>query len=134
MLYWRCVNCWFTISSKKIKHEIWNTKANLPAVLMMCELLIYNITKGNEAWATKTFYTRWRLARNTEVNLPAVLLVRKYNIIKHEEQDRKLLTSYWLTTNTEVNLHAVLKMCELLIHNTFVRLKIEGRGMKQFTS
>ena len=41
---------------------------------MMCELLIHNIIKANEAQAMKLF-TSYQLETNTEVNLPPVLMM-----------------------------------------------------------
>ena len=43
-----------------------NIEVSLSTVLMMCELLIYNIIKENEAQAMKLFIS-YQLATNTEV-------------------------------------------------------------------
>ena len=58
-----------------------NTEVNLPAVLMMCQLLIHNSMKENQA------------------------------------RNMRQLTSYLLPANTKVNLHSALMMCELFVHS-----------------
>ena len=68
---------------------------------------------------------KYPLTANTEVNLPAVLMM--YELVIHnineenEARDRKQFTNCPLTTNALVNLLAVLVMCELLIFNIIKR-------------
>ena len=117
-LYWWCINCWFRISMKKIKHGIWSTEANLPSVLMIRELLIYNI-KGNEVWDLNLF-TSYVLTANVEVNLPTVLMMCElliHNIIKKRSMSNKEFCNLSFNRDTENILPPVLMMCELFIHN-----------------
>ena len=58
----------------KSYRAITNTEVILPAVLMMCELLINSIIKENESVDMKQL-TSYPLSINTEVNLLAVLIV-----------------------------------------------------------
>ena len=80
----------------------------------------YHQTKGSTRYETVHKFKSW-LPLNTEVNLPAVLMMWElwiHNIIKQKEaRDMKQFTSYWLPLNTEVNLPPVLMMWELWIHN-----------------
>ena len=101
----------------------------------MRELWIHSIIKQKEARDMKQFTSYW-LPLNTEVNLPAVLMMWElwiHNIIKKNEAwDMKQFRSYSLPLNTEVNLPTVLMMWELWIHN-IIKEK-EAWDMKQFTS
>ena len=67
----------------------------------MCELLIHNIVKEIEAWDMKQF-TSYPFTTNTEVNLPASLMISElliHKIIKENEaQAMKHFTGYRLTS------------------------------------
>ena len=61
----------------EIVHKLFmksNTEVNLLSVLMMYELLIRSIIKGNEACGMKQF-TSYPLTKNSELDLPPVLIM-----------------------------------------------------------
>ena len=93
---------------------------NLPPVLM-CELLINNLTKKIEARETHLF-TNYCLIANTEINLPPVWWCVK--IQKFTKRKRSISKFYnQPKADTETTLPPILMMCEVWVRNNFRYVK-----------
>ena len=133
MLYWWCVNCWFTISSKKMKHEKWqncklslNTDINLPPELMICEVWVINnfsyvqqekrFTNGcNEQVAD--------LKTRLKQSLPAVSMIwvidSKFHQYILKREKLRIFKCHQLKGNTEITSPPILMTCEVWVIHIF---------------
>ena len=69
-------------SNNKLLIKETTLKLNLPTVLITCQLLIQNFTKGNEVLEMKHFKS-YQLKANTETTLPSTLMIYEVWVISN---------------------------------------------------